>query len=169
MDCIAASLCCGVRAEDECHAGLGVSRSASLATSSSTSRKHSTPPAHTTCLPGTQASPGKPSPHHDTAGPRFNIKMSSYQYRKSHCGDKTVVRSSYLHDGISYTSKMTSLYWIGVQPTTTMACGFFLFGIRWYGLYRITSLALGHTATWTFFFSVSTILNSTGCLSYLVK
>ena len=45
-------------------------------------------------------------------GPRFNIKMSSYQYRKSHCGDKTVVRSSYLHYGISYTSKMSSLYWI---------------------------------------------------------
>ena len=45
-------------------------------------------------------------------GPRFNIKMSSYQYRKSHCGDKTVVRSSYLHNGISYTGKMTSLYWI---------------------------------------------------------
>ena len=46
-------------------------------------------------------------------GPWFNIKMSSYQYRKSHCGDKTVVRSSYLHNGISYTGKMTSLYWIG--------------------------------------------------------
>ena len=46
-------------------------------------------------------------------GPRFNIKMSSYQYRKSHCGDKTVVRSSYLHSGISYTGKMSSLYWIG--------------------------------------------------------
>ena len=44
-------------------------------------------------------------------GPRFNIKMSSYQYRKSHCGDKTVVRSSYLHNGIPYTGKMTSLYW----------------------------------------------------------
>ena len=42
----------------------------------------------------------------------FNIKISSYQYRKSHCGDKTVVRSSYLHNGISYTGKMTSLYWI---------------------------------------------------------
>ena len=39
--------------------------------------------------------------------------MSSYQYRKSHCGDKTVVRSSYLHNGISYTGKMSSLYWIG--------------------------------------------------------
>ena len=39
--------------------------------------------------------------------------MSSYRYRKSHCGDKTVVRSSYLHNGISYTSKMSSLYWIG--------------------------------------------------------
>ena len=38
--------------------------------------------------------------------------MTPYQYRKSHCGDKTVVRSSYLHSGISYTGKMTSLYWI---------------------------------------------------------
>ena len=46
------------------------------------------------------------------SGPWFNIKMSSLQYRKSHCGDKTVVRSSYLHNGISYTGKMTSLYWI---------------------------------------------------------
>ena len=44
-------------------------------------------------------------------GPWFNIKMPSYQYRKSHCGDKTVVRSSYLHNGISCTGKMTSLYW----------------------------------------------------------
>ena len=48
-------------------------------------------------------------------GPWFNIKMSSYQYRKSHCGDKTVVRSSYLHNGISYTGKATSLYWIRGQ------------------------------------------------------
>ena len=46
------------------------------------------------------------------SGPWFNIKMPSYQYRKSHCGDKTVVRSSYLHNGISYTGMMTSLYWI---------------------------------------------------------
>ena len=50
-------------------------------------------------------------------GPWFNIKMSSYQYRKSHCGDKTVVRSSYLHNGISYTGKMSSLYWIGALDT----------------------------------------------------
>ena len=46
------------------------------------------------------------------SGGWFNIKKPSYQYRKSHCGDKTVVRSSYLHNGISYTGKMTSLYWI---------------------------------------------------------
>ena len=44
-------------------------------------------------------------------GPWFNIKMSSYQYRKSHYKDKTVVRS-YLHNGISYTGKMASLYWV---------------------------------------------------------
>ena len=48
-------------------------------------------------------------------GTWFNIKMSSYQYRKSHCGDKTILRPSYLHNGISYTGKTTSLYWIGVQ------------------------------------------------------
>ena len=45
-------------------------------------------------------------------GPWFNIKMSSYQYRKSHCGDKTILRPSHLHNGISYTGKMLSLYWI---------------------------------------------------------
>ena len=44
--------------------------------------------------------------------PRFNIKMSSYQYRKSHCGDESIVRWSYLHYKISYTGKTTSLYWI---------------------------------------------------------
>ena len=51
--------------------------------------------------------------HMSSSGPWFNIKMSSYQYRKSHCVDKTVVRSSYLRNGISYTGKMVSLYWIG--------------------------------------------------------
>ena len=48
-------------------------------------------------------------------GPRFNIKMLSYQYRKSHCGDKTILRPSYLRYGISYTGKTTSLYWIRAQ------------------------------------------------------
>ena len=42
----------------------------------------------------------------------LNIKMLSYQYRKYHCRDKTVTRSSYLHNGISYIGKMASLYWI---------------------------------------------------------
>ena len=41
--------------------------------------------------------------------------MTSYQYRKSHCGDKTILRPSYLHNGISYTGKITSLYWIRAQ------------------------------------------------------
>ena len=39
------------------------------------------------------------------------FSMSSYQYKKSHCGDKTILRPSYLHNGISYTGKMTSSYW----------------------------------------------------------
>ena len=50
----------------------------------------------------------------------LNIKMSFYRYRKSHCGDKTVVRSSYLHNGISYTGKMTSLYWISLNSQMIM-------------------------------------------------
>ena len=44
-------------------------------------------------------------------GDRFNMKMLSYQYRKSHCGGKTILWSSYLHNGVSYASKMSSLYW----------------------------------------------------------
>ena len=43
--------------------------------------------------------------------------MTSYRYRKSHCGDKTILRPSYLHNGISYTGKTTSLYWIRAQAT----------------------------------------------------
>ena len=34
------------------------------------------------------------------------------QCRGSHCGDQTIVRSSYLHNGISYIGKISSLYWI---------------------------------------------------------
>ena len=48
--------------------------------------------------------------HPRNARPWFNIKMLSDHYRKSHCGDKTVVRSSYLDNGVSYTGKMTSLW-----------------------------------------------------------
>ena len=41
--------------------------------------------------------------------------MLSYQCGKSHCGNKTIVRLSYLRNGISYTGEMASLYWIGAQ------------------------------------------------------
>ena len=37
----------------------------------------------------------------------FIIKMPSYQYRKSQCGDKTILRHFDLHNGVSYTGKMT--------------------------------------------------------------
>ena len=48
------------------------------------------------------------------SGAWFNIVMPSYQHRKSHCGDKTILRPSYLNNGISNASKMASLYWIKV-------------------------------------------------------
>ena len=50
-------------------------------------------------------------------GPWFNIKIS-YQYRISHCGDKTILWPSYLHNGISCTGKMTSLHYTDVIMTT---------------------------------------------------
>ena len=50
----------------------------------------------------------------------INIKMPSYQYRKSHCGDKTILRPSYLHNGISHTGKTTSLHWIRAQISSHM-------------------------------------------------
>ena len=60
------------------------------------------------------------------AGPWFNIKMTFYQHRKSHCGDKTILRPSYLHNGISYTGKTTSLYWIGAQVSRTETSNYIL-------------------------------------------
>ena len=48
--------------------------------------------------------------------------ITSYQYRKSHCGDKTILRASYPHNGISYTGITTSLYWIRSLVSLLLAC-----------------------------------------------
>ena len=40
---------------------------------------------------------------HEYPVTRFNINMQTYQYRESHYRDKTVVRSSYLHNGDFYS------------------------------------------------------------------
>ena len=45
----------------------------------------------------------------------IQYKMLSYQYRKSHCEDKTVVRLFYLHNGNLYMGKTTFLFWISPQ------------------------------------------------------
>ena len=38
--------------------------------------------------------------------------MLFYQHRKSRCGDQTIVRSSYLHNGNPYTGKTVPVYQI---------------------------------------------------------
>ena len=48
-----------------------------------------------------------------TPGPWFNMKITSCQYRKSHCV------SSYLYNGIYYTGKMASFYWISHLAITS--------------------------------------------------
>ena len=88
-------------------------------------------------------------------GPWFNIKMSSYQYRKSHCGDKTVVRSSYLHNGISYTGKMGSLYWIGalimvdrLMGDKTIVLIFTLYSIWYWHVDILCFMMLRYRSSW---------------------
>ena len=92
-------------------------------------------------------------------GPWYNIKMPSYQYRKSHWGDKTVIISSYLQNGISDNGKIVFLYWIGAQFTIhyvmrlwrvrcsylysiLLACmlipGYIFLNVRWYDINTIT-------------------------------
>ena len=51
-----------------------------------------------------------------TTGGWFDIKMPSCQYRNSLCAD-TDIRPSYLHDGISYTGKITCFFLNGHQST----------------------------------------------------
>ena len=82
-----------------------------------------------------------------STGPWFNINMPSYQYRKSHCGDETILRPSYLHSGISCISKTTFLYWIGPQLAyiVVFMC---LLPIAWTILqrYHTTICVIGHVA-----------------------
>ena len=40
----------------------------------------------------------------------FNIKMPSFQWRESYCGDKTKLRLFYLRNGISCTGNTPSVY-----------------------------------------------------------
>ena len=39
-------------------------------------------------------------------------KMSSYKYKNSYRGDKTILQPFYLHNGIPYTGETTHLHWI---------------------------------------------------------
>ena len=75
-----------------------------------------------------------------TPGGWINIKMSSYQYRKSHCGDKMILRPSYLHNGISYTGKTTSLYWIG-------ALDYCILSNLWRIIWEASGDAAGHSSS----------------------
>ena len=66
------------------------------------------------------------------------------QYRKSHCGDKMILRPSYLHNGISYTGK-TSLYWIGAQPHECLPNRLFRRGSKKISKLRVTGLCAGNS------------------------
>ena len=93
-------------------------------------------------------------------GPWFNIKMSSYQYRKTHCGDETVVRSSYLHNGFSYTGKMTSLYWIRALVFLTVQW------LQYFCSSWLTKHLLNQTE-FSFFFTIDNVLVLSVYRSYI--
>ena len=50
--------------------------------------------------------------------PWCKIKMLFYQHSKSHYGDKTVTRTWYSHNGISFIGKTPFLYWISTLLLT---------------------------------------------------
>ena len=52
----------------------------------------------------------------------FNIKMPCHQYRKFHCRGKIVLQLSSLHNGISYTGKMTYFYWLRALCSDFISC-----------------------------------------------
>ena len=52
---------------------------------------------------------------HADFGDAIQCKDVILPVSESHCGEKTILRPSYLHNGISYPGKTTSLYWIGAQ------------------------------------------------------
>ena len=57
---------------------------------------------------------------HNAGHALFNIKMMSYQLnKKSFCGDKMILWPSYHHNGVSYTGKTSSLYWMGPKSLFT--------------------------------------------------
>ena len=66
------------------------------------------------------------------AGCWFNKNMLSYPYRKSHCGDKTILRPSYLHNGISYTGK-TTYFFIESGPSLSNSHGCMIIYRYWIG------------------------------------
>ena len=92
----------------------------------------------------------------------FDTNESSYQYRKFQCGDKTILRPSYLHNGISYTHKMTSLYWIRAQALLRLRL--FSFFCRIIVVFPLTSLprrrlwfAKGHPRDWVGYHLMATV------------
>ena len=64
------------------------------------------PPDYQGILRGEVMWLARPPEEGQPPGAQFNIKMASYQYKKPLCGDKTFVRSYYLHNGISDTAKI---------------------------------------------------------------
>ena len=57
-------------------------------------------------------------------GPWFNMKMSSYQYRKSHCGDKTVFLSLYTYFCSTYHTGIYAAYHLNSLAPGRPGCHF---------------------------------------------
>ena len=76
-------------------------------------------------------------------------KMWPYWWRKSLCGDETVIRLSYLHTGNGYTGKTASLYWIvwfGCDLYWCCLCWFLWIDVTHLPIpFRVTSLTLGQS------------------------
>ena len=84
------------------------------------------------------------------AGPWFNIKMSSYLYTNTHCGDEAVVGYCYLHNGISYTGMIASLYWTNPLNVLISQCHCWWDYLLKYPLNDIIYMTIGSRISGTF-------------------
>ena len=72
---------------------------------------------------------------------RVLIKVPSYQYMISSCGDKTVLKYSYRYDGIPYTGKMAYIHWIRPLIDNRKIKWFILTNCSVVSLYRVIGFA----------------------------
>ena len=69
----------------------------------------------------------------------FNIKIPTHHHRRAHYGDKTMIRSSYIQNGSSYTGRTVTLYCISPKPSVITIVLLVCFALERCCVYKINN------------------------------